>query len=186
MAKDREILQVNLRREENQTSRSYGLYFTEVEYKGCLSTRALAEHIASHGSIWTRDLVEGVLKQLQVCIPEKVCQGYGVQLDGIGTFYPTIKAVAGGVVNAAAFTSVNDLVDGVRIRFMPELKQLDRKTAAAFKDHCSLQAHDVVRTIYEGEGNNRHKVKTLHKPISEWINEGCPLLEDSSAEPTEP
>ena len=34
-------------------------YFGEVEYKGLLSTRALSEHIAAHGSIWTRDIVEG-------------------------------------------------------------------------------------------------------------------------------
>ena len=64
--KEKEILQVNIRRNENTASRTYGCYYGEVEYKGLLSTRALAEHIASHGSIWTRDIVEGILKQLQI------------------------------------------------------------------------------------------------------------------------
>jgi len=83
MVKNKEILQVNLRRMENESGRAYGLYFTVVKYKGCLSTRALAEYIASHGSIWACDIVEGVQKQLQVCIPEKVCQGYDVQPDDL-------------------------------------------------------------------------------------------------------
>ena len=77
MTKEKEILQVNVRKDANTASRTYGMYFGEVEYKGLLSTRALAEHIASHGSVWTRDIVEGILKQLQICIPEKVCQGEG-------------------------------------------------------------------------------------------------------------
>ena len=34
--------------------------------------------------------------KLSECIPELVAQGYGVKLDGIGIFYPTIANVKGG------------------------------------------------------------------------------------------
>ena len=69
MAKNQEIMEINLRKNTNASSKGYGKYYGFVEFNGTLTTRALAEHIASHGSLWTRDLVEGVQNQLKVCLP---------------------------------------------------------------------------------------------------------------------
>ena len=90
-------LRINLRQDRNSASRTFGMWFPEVDRVGTLSTRALSEHIAAHGSIWTRDIVEGVLSQLAECIPELVSQGYGVKLDGLGTFWPTLTNKKGGM-----------------------------------------------------------------------------------------
>ena len=187
MTKEKEILQVNVRKDANTASRTYGMYFGEVEYKGLLSTRALAEHIASHGSGWTRDIVEGILKQLQICIPEKVCQGSGVELQGIGIFYPTAKGVKGGVEGPQGFNNVSEICDGIRIRFTPELKKLDALTSKAFKEHCSLAMHDCVKTIYKTENGKKVKVQTVHMDYDDWRALGCPDLQGgSSADPVEP
>ena len=142
--KEKEIMLVNVRKDENSASRTYGMYFGEVEYKGLLSTRALAEHIADHGSVWTRDVVEGILKQLQVCIPEKVCQGYGVELQGIGIFYPTAKGVKGGCEGPTAFNNVKEWCDGIRIRFIPESEDLRDLTRKVFKKKCALRLDNVI------------------------------------------
>ena len=176
--KEKEIMLVNVRKDENSASRTYGMYFGEVEYKGLLSTRALADHIADHGSVWTRDVVEGILKQLQICIPEKVCQGYGVELQGIGIFYPTAKAVKGGVEGPQGFNNVSEICDGIRIRFTPDQTKLDNKCSKQFKEHCSLAMHDCVRTIYKTVGGKKVKDKTLHMNYDDWRAQGCPDLTD--------
>ena len=69
MAKNQEIMEINLRKNTNASSKGYGKYYGFVEFNGTLTTRALAEHMASHGSLWTRDLLEGVQNQLKVCLP---------------------------------------------------------------------------------------------------------------------
>ena len=185
MAKEKEVLLLNFRKVENSASRVFGMYFAEVEYKGLLSTRALSEHIASHGKIWTADLVEGVLKQLKVCIPEKVCQGYGIKLDGIGTFYPTIRSKKGGVEGREALKKmgIKNLVHGVRIRFTPDQTELDNLTAKQFKEHWSFQMNDAVRTIYEGSGQSKTKVATVHMAFGDWVAQGCPTLTLDNASP---
>ena len=81
-------LRINIRQNQNVSSRSYGHWFAEVDNLGWLSTKARCNHIAEHGRIWTEDIVRGVLSQLAECIPELVGQGYGVKLDGLGTFLP--------------------------------------------------------------------------------------------------
>lgn len=185
--KEKEILQVNVRKDENSASRTYGMYFGEVEYKGLLSTRALAEHIADHGSVWTIDIVEGILKQLQVCIPEKVCQGYGVELQGIGIFYPSAKGVKGGFEDPCA-QNVNEVCDGIRIRFTPDQSKLDNKCSTKFKEQCALAMNDCVRTIYKTVDGQKVKDQTIHMNYNDWRLQGCPDLTagSSSSEPVEP
>ena len=50
-------LRINVRKCTNSASRVFGMWFPEVDRVGTLSTRALCDHIAAHGSIWTRDIV---------------------------------------------------------------------------------------------------------------------------------
>ena len=186
--KEKEILQVNVRKDENTASRTYGMYFGEVEYKGLLSTRALAEHIADHGSVWTRDIVEGILKQLQVCIPEKVCQGYGVELQGIGIIYPTAKGVKGGVEGPQGFNNISEVCDGIRIRFTPDQTKLDNLCKTEFKKQCSLAMKDCVKTFYKTVGNKKVKDQTVRMPYDDWRLQGCPDLTKGASQdgPVEP
>ena len=82
-------MKVNLRKNTNEKSDQFGKYYAELERKRTLSLRGLAKHITDHGSIYTRDVVEGVLIKLTQCVPELLAQGQPVKLDGLGTFYPT-------------------------------------------------------------------------------------------------
>ena len=52
MAKEKEVLLLNIRKDENSASRTFGMYFSEVEYKGLLSTRALSDN-AQRSSIFS-------------------------------------------------------------------------------------------------------------------------------------
>nr|MCR5242371.1 hypothetical protein [Prevotella sp.] len=60
-------LKVNLRKNNNEKSDQFGKYYAELERKRTLSLKGLAKHIADHGSIFTRDVIEGVLSKLTQC-----------------------------------------------------------------------------------------------------------------------
>ena len=51
-------LKVNLRKNNNEKSDQFGKYYAELERKRTLSLKGLAKHIADHGSIFTRDVIE--------------------------------------------------------------------------------------------------------------------------------
>ena len=115
----------------------YNRWFARVDRPGTLSTRGLAQHMIEHGLVGNRADVESMLSKLSECIPELVAQGYGVKLDGIGIFYPTIKNRKGGAASVTEFT-ISENVEGVRFRFRPDSTDLDDLTAKAFGKKVSF------------------------------------------------
>ena len=71
----------------NEKSSSYGKYFVRVIHTETLTTRKLAKHIAEHGSVYTQDVVEGVLTKAEACIVEQLLESKKIKLEGLGTFY---------------------------------------------------------------------------------------------------
>ena len=69
-----------------------------------------------------------------------------------------------------------DIIDGIHMRFTPELKEMDRKTAAQFVKQVSMQQKNYVVPIYETVGGKKKRVRTAKMPIDEWISQGCPEL----------
>lgn len=51
----------------------------------------LCEHIAQHGSIWTPDIVNGVVRKLVSCMEELLVSGNTVSLGNIGSFHVAFK-----------------------------------------------------------------------------------------------
>lgn len=62
-------LKINLKRNNNRKSDYYGKLYGYTETQNTLSMRGLAKHISDHGTIFTRDIVEGVITKLCECIP---------------------------------------------------------------------------------------------------------------------
>ena len=143
MVRKKTPLRVNVRQDRNSASRTYGMWFPYVDQQGTLSTRALCAHIADHGSIWTEDIVSGILGQLKECIPELVSQGYGVKLDGLGIFWPTVQNKKGGAESGVDYNP-NDQIEGVHIRFQADSTALDDLSAKAFKEYCCLGLQGVL------------------------------------------
>ncbi len=165
MTTDKIALKINYRKNNNLRSNSYGKYYPEVDRNETLSLRGLSEHIKNHGTIYTRDVIEGVLIKMSECIPELVAQGIGVKLDGLGKFYPTATSVKGGVAEEALKgVNSNDIVKGIHIRFLPDSQTLDNITSVEFKKKCSLEsAHILETTKVNGK---RVMTKT---PIADWL-----------------
>ena len=143
-------LRINVRKCTNSASRVFGMWFPEVDRVGTLSTRALCDHIAAHGSIWTRDIVEGVLSQLAECIPELVGGMDAAEIVANG-FNPDVQTV------------------GVCINFMGDQKKLDQLTRHAFQEYCVLEGGYAVKT-YEVMVDGKKKLRHVKLPMQEWKN----------------
>ena len=166
MATNKIALKINYRKNNNMRSVSYGKFFPEVDRNETLSLRGLAEHIKSHGSVYTRDVIEGVLIKMSECIPELVAQGIGVKLNGLGKFYPTAKSVRGGLTEEALKSvNSNEVVKGIRIRFLPDSQALDNITSVEFKKKCSLESAHIIET--KKVAGKRVSIKT---PIADWLH----------------
>ena len=134
----------------NPTSRVNNRYFAHVRRQGTLSTRGLADHMLSHGFIANKGELIKTLSMLSECIPELVAQGYGVKLDGLGIFYPSVETTKGGsrtVENAVA--NLNSLIEGVHLRFRPEGEKEEKLTSKALKEMCVFEAKDLIKTQYK-------------------------------------
>ena len=174
-------LRVNLRANNNEKSDQIGRLYAELDRNRTLSLRGLAKHISEHGSIYTRDIVEGVLTKLCQCIPELLAQGQPVKLDGLGTFYPTALNVKGGLENVAAAKDMapSAAIEGIRVRYLPDGTKLDDLTSKAFKEKCSLVWGNLIEiTGYKTSDSGKTKTP-LYKltPISN------PLSADPEPEP---
>ena len=169
-------LRVNLRANTNEKSDQFGRLYAELQRNRTLSLRGLAKHISDHGSIYTIDIVYGVLAKLCQCIPELLAQGQPVKLDGLGTFYPTAKNEHGGLENieAAKNMTPEQAVEGVRVRFLPDGTKLDDMTSKAFKDRCALVWGNLIEIT--GYKDAQKKTGPIYKltPISNPIVEPEP------------
>ena len=173
MAKENIALGINLRKNKIETSSGYGKYYPEVDVQKTLSLRGFAKHMTDHGSIYGRDIVEGVLLKITECLPELVAQGVPVQLGNLGTFFPTAEvAKNGAVLNIAAMEGLNpnDIVKAIHIRFLPDATKLDNLCGPAFKDACTLELRNIVDTQEVTVNGKKKKIRTL-KPIATAVAE---------------
>ena len=133
---------INLRQNKITGNAGYGKYYPEVDVQKTLSLRGFAKHMTDHGSVYGRDLLEGVLIKITECLPELVSQGIPVQLAGLGTFYPTAQVKKDAAVASIADMdglNPNDIVEAIHIRFLPDTSKLDNISGRAFKEACALE-----------------------------------------------
>ena len=107
---------------QNSKNAAYGKHYARVKYLECMNTRKLSNHIAEHGSVYTPDVVYGVMEKFRSCLIEMLLQSKKVKIDGLGTFYATIECRKGGAVSKDKFSVQRD-VEGLHIRFLPEQEQ---------------------------------------------------------------
>ena len=79
----------------------------------------MADHIAEHGSLFTSDVVFGVLEKFRKCCIEQLLNSRKVKIDGLGTFYTTCENEKGGAESKEKFTTQQN-IKALHIRFLPE------------------------------------------------------------------
>ena len=164
MAKQKIAMGINLRMNKNERNAGYGKYYPVVDRQATLSLRGFCDHMVTHGSVYKRNVIEGVLKEIIDHLPELVAQGVPVQLDGLGIFYPTAQVVKGAAVESIAAMdglNPNTIVQGIHLRFKPDATKLDNLSGPAFKDACSLELRNIVDTEAVTVNGKTRKVQTL-------------------------
>ena len=111
-----------LRQNKNNKSRIFGKWFAHSKAVEIMNTRKLAQHISEHGSIYTPDVVFGVLEKFRSCLVEMLLESKRVKIDGLGTFFTTIENESGGAESQEDF-NVGKNLKALHIRFIPEQEQ---------------------------------------------------------------
>ena len=109
----------NLKQNKVKNSKIYGKWFAHGKTIETLNTRKLANHIAEHGSIYTPDVVFGVLEKFRSCLLEMLLESKRVKIDGLGIFFTTLENEKGGAAKKEDFTPQKNL-KALHIRFLPD------------------------------------------------------------------
>jgi len=97
-----------------------GLWYPKSVLVGTpVTTKQVAERLARESTVSLAD-VYAVLLSLGSVLGDYMSQGRSVKLDGIGSFYFTATANKNGVATEKEVTA--KLINGVRVRFIPETR----------------------------------------------------------------
>jgi predicted histone-like DNA-binding protein len=109
----------------------YGKWYARLKSIETLSMTKLAKHISEHGSVFTEDVVEGVMKKFKTCLLEMLLESKKVKVSGLGTFYLTCECEKGGADKEEDF-NVSQHLKALHIRFLPDQTQEDNLSSREF------------------------------------------------------
>ena len=137
---------------QNEHNAAYGKYYARVKYLESLNTRKLSNHIAEHGSIYTPDVVYGVMEKFRSCLLEMLLNSKKVKIDGLGTFYTTLECLKGGALSADKF-NVQKHIKGLHIRVLPEQEQESNISSREFLKQAEFINVDSLMKKEDEEEN---------------------------------
>ena len=143
---------------QNEHSSAFGKWYARVKNLESLNTRKLSNHIAEHGSIYTPDVVYGVMEKFRSCLVEMLLNSKKVKIEGLGTFYTTLECQKGGALTKDKFNILKD-VKGLHIRFLPEQEQENNISSRQFLKQAefinveSLLKKEEEEDTEGGDGN---------------------------------
>jgi predicted histone-like DNA-binding protein len=130
-----------------KVKKTYG----KIIYRGTMSLNDMAEHIMKHGTVYTEDVVIGVITKLKTCIQEMLADGYKVKLDGIGTLYPVLTSE--GVADAKDY-SAQENVTRVGVSFLADQSKKSLYKASAMKQGTKLSTQLYSELTGEEQSNS--------------------------------
>ena len=137
---------------QNEHSSAFGKWYGRVKYLESLNTRKLANHISEHGSIYTPDVVYGVLEKFRSCLLEMLLNSKKVKIEGLGTFYTTLECKKGGALTKDKF-NISSNIDGLHIRFLPEQEQEQNISSRQFLKQAEFINVDSLLKKEDEEDN---------------------------------
>ena len=143
-----------LKQNNAKSSPIYGKWFAQGKSVEVMNTRKMANHIADHGSIYTPDVVFGVLEKFRSCLLEMLLNSRRVKIDGLGTFFTTIENQKGGAAKKDDFSPTKNL-KALHIRFMPDQEAETNISSREFiKKAEFINAEAFAGALVEDEPSN--------------------------------
>ena len=109
----------------------YGKWYARLKSTETMSLAKMAKHISEHGSVFTDDVVEGVMKKFKSCLLEMLLNSRKVKITGLGTFYLTAECQKGGSDKEEDF-NVREHLKALHIRFLPDQTAEDNISSREF------------------------------------------------------
>ena len=109
----------------------YGKWYARLKSIETMNMTKLAKHISEHGSVFTEDVVEGVMKKFKACLLEMLLESKKVKVAGLGTFYLTCECQKGGADKEEDF-NVREHLKALHIRFLPDQTAEDNLSSREF------------------------------------------------------
>ena len=97
----------------NDKSAAFGKTYGRLVHQDTMNTSDLCRHMMKHGTIYTSDIVKGVVEKFINCFEELLLEGNKIKLDGLGTFY----------------LSATTNVKAIHVRFLPDQSKESEYTA---------------------------------------------------------
>jgi predicted histone-like DNA-binding protein len=141
-----------VKQNQNSYSAAFGKWYAQIKNLETLNTRKLANHISEHGSIYTPDVVYGVLEKFRSCLLEMLLNSKKVKIEGLGTFYCTLENQKKGAPNKEDF-NVNKHLKALHIRFLPEQTTEENISSRQFLKQAEFINIDSLLNK-EGENQN--------------------------------
>lgn len=170
MAVQKIAFDVVLKRNNNRFHKGYGKYYPEAYKPETLDLRGLIERVAFDQSVYSRDIIEGVIQRLTKVMVELLQSAQPVKWNGLGTFTPSVESVKGGVTAddlAAGNVNIDQLVAGIHINFIPENSKGEELTSRSFKESVVLNCVGVIETTNIGSAQKKKYARTLND-IEKW------------------
>ena len=141
-----------VKQNQNQYNAGYGQWYAKVRALETLNTRKLANHISEHGSIYTPDVVYGVLEKFRSCLVEMLLESKKVKIEGLGTFYTTLENQKNGASKKEEYNP-NKHMKALHIRFLPEQTTEENISSREFIKKAEFINVDSLLKTEETEGN---------------------------------
>jgi len=103
--------------------------YAQAQTKEVLDIDKFAEHITSHGSVYSKGDIVGILTMAVSCIKENLLAGNAVQLGDLGKFYVTLASM--GAKSYDEFNA-NSNIKRVNVKFSPSLPLKNLRQLAEF------------------------------------------------------
>ena len=140
-----------VKQNQNSYSVAFGKWYAQIKKLETLNTRKLANHISEHGSIYTPDVVYGVLEKFRSCLVEMLLNSKKVKIEGLGTFYCTLENQKNGALKKEDF-NVNKHLKALHIRFLPEQTAEENISSREFLKKAEFINIDSLLMKEEEEG----------------------------------
>ncbi len=141
-----------VKQNQNQYNAGYGQWYAKVKALETLNTRKLAQHISEHGSIYTPDVVYGVLEKFRSCLVEMLLESKKVKIEGLGTFYTTLENQKNGADKKEDYNPSKHM-KALHIRFLPEQTTEENISSREFIKKAEFINVDSLLKAEETEGN---------------------------------
>ena len=166
---------------QNDDSTAYGKWFLRALYPDTLSLKGLIERVAWDQSVYSRDIIEGVVKRVTTVMVEQLQGGQPVKWEGLGTFSPMLDCGNKGKVERDQLVKAADqAINGVHIRFTPENSKGEELTSRKFAQLCTFEIKgkmiykNITPDPEHGETFAPYREKTLY-PLDYNIQNDPPM-----------